>query len=63
MKKIVLLMGIVLLLFVIPKGIRYFFDYNTLTQYGKGYVWGSIFLLIIGLVLIFLGLKKEQTGS
>lgn len=62
MKKVVLIIGIVLSLIGFFQGLRYFFDYNTLTHYGKGYVWGSMFLLIIGLVLIYFGLKKKKTS-
>jgi len=51
-----------LLLIGFFQGFRYLFDYNILTQYGKGYVWGSIFLLIAGLVLIFFGLKKKKNS-
>ncbi|MGB4415541.1 MAG: hypothetical protein WBI53_11770 [Paludibacter sp.] len=62
MKKVALIIGIVLSLIGFSQGFRYFFDYNTLTQYGKGYVWGSIFLLATGLLLIYFGLKKKKTS-
>lgn len=62
MKKIALIIGIILSATGFFQGIRYFFDYNTLTQYGKGYVWGSIFLLTIGLMLIYRGLKKKKNS-
>ena len=60
MKKVALIIGVVLSLIGFFQGFRYFFDYNTLTHYGKGYVWGSIFLLIIGLVLIYFGFKRRK---
>jgi len=62
MKKIALIIGIILSPIGFFQGIRYFFDYNTLTQYGKDYVWGSIFLLTTGLVLIYYGLKKKKNS-
>lgn len=62
MKKVALVIGIILSLIGFFQGFRYFFDYNTLTQYGKGYVWGSIFLLTTGSVLIYFGLKKKKTS-
>lgn len=61
MRKIALITGIILSLTGFFQGFRYFFDYNILTQYGKGYVWGSILFLIIGFVLIYFGLKKKTT--
>ena len=62
MKKVTIVIGMVLSLIGFFQGSSYFFDYNNLTNYGKGYVWGSIFLLMIGLVLIYLGLKKKKTS-
>ena len=62
MKKVALVIGIILSLIGFFQGFRYFFDYNTLTQYGNGYVCGSIFLLTTGLVLIYFGLKKKKTS-
>ncbi len=63
MKKVALIIGIALSLIGFSQGFRYFFDYHILSQYGKGYVWGSIFLLTIGLVLIYFGLKKKKTST
>jgi len=62
MKKIALIIGIVLSLMGFIQGVPYFFDYNTLTQYGKGYVSGSILLFLIGLLLIYIGLRKKKTS-
>jgi len=61
MKKVALIIGIILSLIGALQGFRYFFDYNILTQYGKGYVWGSVFLLAIGIILICLGIKRNKT--
>jgi hypothetical protein len=62
MKKIILILGIIISLIGIYQSGRYFLDYSTLSQYGKGYVWGSIILFLIGVVLIYLGLKKKKTS-
>jgi FtsH-binding integral membrane protein len=36
---------------------HYILDYGELSQYGKGYIWGKLFLFIAGLVLFYLGLR------
>ena len=59
MKKIALATGMVLSFIGCIQGSRYFFDYDALTQYGKGFVWGSIALFLIGVVLIYFGLRKS----
>ncbi|HKM11707.1 MAG TPA: hypothetical protein PL115_00695 [Bacteroidales bacterium] len=63
MKKVSLILGIILALVGFLQGIKYIFEYNTLMQYDKGYVWGSIILFVIGLVLIYFGLRKKKTKS
>jgi len=44
------------------QGYRYIFDFNTLTMYGKGYVTGTIVLLILGVALIIAGffIRKKR---
>lgn len=63
MKKAALTIGIILVVIGLFQGIRYFFEYNHLTLYGKGYVWGSFLLIVVGLVLTYLGLKPNKTTS
>ncbi|NLB67472.1 MAG: hypothetical protein GX798_03310 [Bacteroidales bacterium] len=63
MKKVSLILGIILALIGFFQVIRYIFEYNTLMQYGKGYVWGSIILFAIGLLLIYFGLRKKKNKS
>lgn len=60
MKKSALIIGIVLLLIGFIQGVRYLLDYNTLTQYGKGYVLGSILLFVMGILLIYIGVRKKN---
>jgi hypothetical protein len=62
MKKISLIIGFILSIIGFFQGFKYISDYNILTQYGKGYVWGSIILLGIGLVLIYFGFEKKKTS-
>jgi FtsH-binding integral membrane protein len=63
MKKIAFIVGIVLSLAGFFQGYKYVFDYNSLTPFGKGYVWGSIILIVIGLVLIYFGLKRKTVHN
>ena len=60
MKYIILIIGILLLIGSAISLGQYVFDYSELTQYGKGFIWGKIFLFIGGLLLIFFGLKKPK---
>lgn len=62
MKKITLIFGVILLLVGLFQGGRYFWDYNALSQYGKGFVWGSIILFLVGILLIYLGLRKNKNS-
>jgi vacuolar-type H+-ATPase subunit I/STV1 len=62
MKKISLIIGFILSIIGFFQGFKYISDYNILTQYGKGYVWGSIILLGIGLVLIYFRFEKKKTS-
>jgi hypothetical protein len=36
------------------------FDYATITDYGRGFVWGKVMLFLIGLALLFWGLRKRS---
>ncbi len=63
MKKLALVLGIFITIIGFFQCVVYFMDYNELTQYGKGYVWGSFLLLLMGILLIYIGLKKKQTSS
>lgn len=62
MKKWMIILGVIITLFGLFQGGKYITDYNTLTDYGKGHVWGSVFLLVIGLILIFYGTRKGKKG-
>ncbi|MFM8178667.1 MAG: hypothetical protein ACKOAG_05730 [Candidatus Kapaibacterium sp.] len=35
-------------------------DYNVITQYGKGYVWGSVVLFLSGLGMVTFALKRPR---
>jgi len=61
MKKLLLIFGVVFVLLGIFQGGRYIFDYELLSSYGKGYVIGSGLLLLLGVLLIYFGIKKKKT--
>jgi LPXTG-motif cell wall-anchored protein len=62
MKYVLIIIGIILSVMGFVQGYRYIFDFNTLTMYGKGYVTGTIVLLILGLALIIAGffIRKKR---
>jgi len=63
MKKWIIIIGTVLFLVGLFQGGRFLMDYNSLTQYGKGYVWGSGLLMLLGFFLILIGVKKKKKTS
>lgn len=52
MKKILNSLGILLLLAGIIPLIQYLIDYKILSEYGKGYVWGKIILVLGGVAFV-----------
>jgi len=60
MKYIFYLIGGILLLSSIYSLVQYALDYDVLSQYGKGYIWGKVLMFIIGAVLIYFGFKKSK---
>jgi hypothetical protein len=63
MKKVLLFVGVILVLLGVFQGGRYIFDYELLSSYGKGYVMGSGLLFLLGVLLIYFGLKKKKTDA
>ena len=60
MKFLLLLVGALMVLIGIIKGANYAADYAVLTPYGKGIVWGSLVLVVLGSTIIFLGLRRKS---
>lgn len=52
MKKILNSLGILLLFAGIIPLIQYLIDYKILSEYGKGYVWGKIILVLGGVASV-----------
>lgn len=64
MKKILFITGIALSVLGFLQGYPYVFNYGILTEYGKGYVWGSAILFFTGMVVIFFAFKiKKQAHN
>jgi len=62
MKKYLLLfLGTILSAIALSKLSLYVSDYEQLTSYGKGYIWGNLFILLVGLVLLFFGFKIKRS--
>lgn len=62
MKYALYISGGLMLLLAINGLIRYAGDYSVLTEYGKGYVWGNIILMIAGTGLIFIAKYKYNAS-
>ncbi|RCX05481.1 hypothetical protein [Schleiferia thermophila] len=60
MKKILFITGIASSVFGFFQGYPYVFDYGILSNYGKGYVWGSALLFFTGLAMIYFALKIKK---
>jgi len=58
MKKILLYVGLIVVLIAAIPLLNYALDYNILTDYGKGFIWGKILLLLVGAVLIGISQRK-----
>lgn len=60
MKKLLIIIGILFSLVGIFQTTQYIFDYNILSEYGKGYIWGSSILLALGLFTLTLGIRLKK---
>ena len=60
MKKIILLIGIALILFAAYSLLPYILDYPRLSEYGKGYVAGNFIILVVGIAMVYRGIKREK---
>jgi len=52
--------GAVAILIALFQGGRYIFDYNVLSSYGKGYIWGNVILFFLGIFLIIAGIRRKK---
>lgn len=63
MKYALLIIGVILVVASAVSIGRYLLDYQQLADYGKGYIWGKGFLLIVGMVMTYLGYKKMMNQN
>jgi len=40
------------------RGARYIADYDILSIYGKGYIWGNVIIFAVGVLLLVWGIVK-----
>jgi multisubunit Na+/H+ antiporter MnhG subunit len=62
MKKVLLFFGVIMCLMGIFPLIQYSLDYTKLSDYGKGFVWGKVVILLVGISLIAISRKKNKTS-
>jgi FtsH-binding integral membrane protein len=63
MKYLILIISFLFILMSISSLNKYGSDYKILSEYGKGYFWGNILLLTIGIILLFFGLRKFRKNK
>lgn len=61
--KTILVIGVITTLIGVYQCGNYMLDYSILSNYGRGYVWGSVLLIVIGAVCIALGLRKNKSRN
>jgi|LakMenE18May11ns_1017448.scaffolds.fasta_scaffold9438970_1 hypothetical protein len=59
MKTIAKIVGALFLLVGLLQTFKYVMSYSNLTPYGKGFVLGSVLLILFGGLLIFWGFRKR----
>jgi hypothetical protein len=60
MKIVLLYVGVVMCLIGIFSSLQYIFDYPKLSDYGKGFIWGKVVIILIGITFIAISRKKDK---
>lgn len=60
MRIYILILGFLILILGLFQGSKYLTDYEVLTTYGKGYVWGSVILVMLGSGIIIYAWKRMK---
>ncbi len=61
MKRILIIVGGILVFLAIVPIVQYVFEYDQLSNYGRGYIWGgNVLLLLLGSLLLYKGIKRKK---
>lgn len=60
---VLIIIGCLLFVLGAVQGLPHIPDYGKLTDYGKGYVWGSVLLMVIGLLISVFFLKRKSNKA
>ncbi len=60
MRIVIRILGALLLLLGAYQTLLYIRDYDVITQYGKGYVWGSVIMTLAGGALVIMSFRKKR---
>ena len=63
MKKILFIIGIIIISVSLISMLPYIFDYSDLSKYGQGFVTGKVLLLLLGILLFIYGKKKKPAHN
>jgi len=63
-KILLITLGLFLIIFSISSMWEYFWDYSILSDFGKGFIWGNIIVLLLGIGIFFFGIlwKKKKNN-
>jgi len=56
-------LGFAFIAFGLFQGLKYLLDYSKLSEFGKGYVWGSIFWLLLGIFTLSLAFRSKNKSK
>jgi len=60
MKKFLLIIGILIVIFGLFPLMRYALDYTELSNYGKGFIWGKVIIVLVGTILITISRRLKS---
>ncbi|MFC4874485.1 hypothetical protein [Negadavirga shengliensis] len=63
MKKATIILGFLVLAVSLYNISPYLTDYAALAEYGKGYVWGNIILLMVACILLYVGYRRKKAKA